>query len=151
MKRLAIGQHVVEYVAKATNEYGNFGAAVGIGLQELRGDRWELIAGVAYSDFNGPNIVAHIASDGSKRWLTREFLRVMFHYPFMQAGVNRITCMIGSGNAASIKLCKHLGFTHETTLDGAHRDGNLLIFRMWKKDARKWLSLGSANLYAKAA
>lgn len=139
MKRLAVGQHVVEWVAQKTNEFGNFGASVGIGLQELEGDHWKLIAGVAYADWNGVNLVAHIASDGTRRWMTKEYLWTIFDYPFNQAKVNRITCEIGSGNRASIRLCEHLGFEREANLQGAHPDGDLLIYRLWRKDCR-WLN-----------
>lgn len=150
MKRLAVGQHVVEYVAKATNEYGNFGAAVGIGLQELREGRWDLIAGVAYSEFNGAQICAHIASDKTRRWMTKRYLWTIFDYPFNQAKVNRITCMIGPKNAASINLCERLGFKLETTLKGAHPDGDLLIF-FQRKDMCKWIRLDFGKQYALAA
>lgn len=150
MKRLAIGQHVVEYVAKATNEYGNFGAAVGIGLQELREGRWEMIAGVAYADYNGPNCVAHIAGDGSRKWMTRRYLWTIFDYPFNQLGVNRITCMIGPKNMASINLCERLGFERETTLQGAHPDGDLLIYRQFRSSC-KWINIDFGKRYALAA
>lgn len=150
MKRLTVGQHVVEYVAKATNEYGDFGCAVGIGLQELRGDKWELISGVAYGQYSGPNIVAHIASDKSKRWMTKRYLWTIFDYPFNQLKVNRITCMIGPKNAASINLCERLGFERETTLQGAHSDGDLLIYRQWRKDC-KWIKLDFGKRFALAA
>lgn len=136
------GQAVVEWVAKRTQEFGNFGCAVGIGWAR----DGELVAGVAYADYNGVNIVAHIASDGSKRWMTREYLRVIFDYPFNQAHVERITCMIGEGNKDSIRLCEHFGFTLEATLKGAHPTGDLLIYRMWKADCR-FLREPYANLH----
>ena len=155
MKRIAIGYHVVEWVAKKTAEFGNFGAAVGIGVQERMVDidgheYWQLIAGVAYADWNGPNIVAHIASDGSKRWMTKRFLWTIFDYPFNQAKVNRITCLIGEKNEASIRLCEHFGFMRETALRGAHPDGDLLIYCLRKENC-KWLRLYSEKRYALAA
>ena len=129
---ISIGQGVVDWVAKKTNEFGNFGGAQGIGWLK----RGELVAGVAYGDWNGVNVVAHIASDGSKRWLTREYLAVIFDYPFKQLKVNRITCMIGGNNHDSRRLCEHLGFELETTLKGAHPSGDLLVYRLWRQDCR---------------
>lgn len=129
---IVIGQGVVEWVAKRTNEFGNFGAAQGIGwLREGK-----IIAGTVYADWNGPNVMGHIASDGSKTWLTREFLAVMFDYPFVQLKVNRITATIGSGNVASRRFVAHLGFGLETTLKGAHPSGDLLVYRLWRQDCR---------------
>lgn len=129
---LHIGPDVVPWVAKRTNEFGNFGAAVGIGWKK----GGELVAGVAYCEWNGPNVVCHIASDGSKRWATREFLRVIFDYPFRQLKVGRITVCVGKGNRPSRRFVEHLGFTHEATLEGAHPSGDLLVYRLRRQDCR---------------
>ena len=129
---LVIGPEVVRWVARKTNEYGNFGTAQGIGWQK----DGLIVAGVAYCEWNGPNVVCHIASDGSRRWLTREYLRVIFDYPFNQLGCKRITVCVGEGNGASRRFVEHLGFTRETTLAGAHPSGDLLVYRLWKEDCR---------------
>jgi RimJ/RimL family protein N-acetyltransferase len=143
---LAIGPHVVEWVAKKTNEYGNFGASQGIG--------WErdgvLVAGVAYAEWNGPNVVCHIASDGSRRWASREYLRTIFDYPFNQLKVKRITVCVGEGNSASRRFVGHLGFTIEATLEKAHPTGDLLVYRMFREDC-KWLRQSYYNKLSMAA
>lgn len=131
MGSLVIGPKVVEWVAKRTNEYGNFGAATGIGWKKEG-----LVAGVAYAEWNGPNVVCHIASDGSRRWATRTYLWTIFDYPFNQLKVKRITVCVGEGNSASRRFVGHLGFTLEATLDSAHPSGNLLVYRMWRQDCR---------------
>lgn len=136
MKRIAIGRFVVEWVAKQTEEFGDFGCSVGIGLQKHNGTTWEMIAGVAYAQYNGPNIVCHIASDGSKMWMTREYLWTIFDYPFNQAKVDRITVCVGQGNSDSRRFVEHLGFKLEAELDGAHPTGNLLVYRMWRTECR---------------
>jgi RimJ/RimL family protein N-acetyltransferase len=136
---LVVGRGVVEWVAKRTNEFGNFGTDAGIGWLK----NGEIVAGVAYADWNGVNVLAHIASDGYKRWMTRQYLWTIFDYPFQQLKVNRITCLIGQDNKASIRLCEHFGFSLETTLKGAHPSGDLLVYVLWKKDCG-WLN---ENLY----
>ena len=83
----------------------------------------EVIGGVVYDSFFGPNINAHIAGKPGTRWLTRSFLHAMFHYPFVQLGVERITGPVHSINAAAIRLDQHLGFVHEATLRGAVPEG----------------------------
>lgn len=138
MKRIAIGHGIVEWVAKRTNEHGDFGAACGIGLQEQRGSHWETIAGVAYAEWNGVNIVCHIASDKTRRWLNREYLWTIFDYPYSQLGVKRITVCVGEGNSASRRFVEHLGFTLEAKLAGAHPTGDLLIFRLLRTECR-WI------------
>lgn len=145
MRRLCVGTFVVDWVAKRTNEHGNFGAATGIGLQRLT-DRtttahgfytksWALVAGVAYAEYNGVNVVCHIAAEG-KAWATREFLGTIFDYPFNQLKVERITVCIGEGNSASRRFVQHLGFEEEARLAGAHPSGDLMIYRMRKPQCR---------------
>jgi RimJ/RimL family protein N-acetyltransferase len=143
---IVVGPEVVRWVAKRTNEFGNFGTDIGIG-QAKNG---VLVAGVAYADWNGPNIVAHIASDGSRRWATREYLHVIFDYPFRQLSCRRITALVGQGNSASRNFVTRLGFTLETTLASAHPTGDLLVYAMFKESCR-WISRDFLNFYAKAA
>jgi RimJ/RimL family protein N-acetyltransferase len=129
---IVVGQGVVDWVARRTNEFGNFGAGVGIGWQT----DGRLRAGVVYGNYNGVNIEMHVASDESGHWLTREFLRVAFDYPFNQAKVNRITALMGSGNEKALRFNQHLGFRHEATLKGAHPTGDLIVRVMWRADCR---------------
>lgn len=137
---------VVEWVAERTNEFGNFGCATGIGWMS----RGTLVAGVAYAEWNGPNVVCHIASDGSKRWLTREYLWTIFDYPFNQLNCKRITVCVGQGNSNSRRFVEHLGFVQEASLSGAHPTGDLLIYRMFREGC-KWISHDSCKQYDKAA
>jgi RimJ/RimL family protein N-acetyltransferase len=129
---ISIGPHVVDWVAKRTNEYGNFGAAQGIGWLK----DGNLVAGVAYAEWNGPNVVCHIASDGSRRWATRQYLWTIFDYPFNQLNANRITVCVGEGNGNSRRFVEKLGFAVEATLKEAHPTGDLIVYRMWKSECR---------------
>lgn len=140
MKRIAIGHGIVEWVAKQTHEYGNFGAAQGIGLQEWDGSTWNIVAGVVYNDYNGANVNMHVASDGGKRWLTRQFLWTCFDYPFNQLKVKRVTALIGEGNADAIRFNRHVGFELEARLRDAHPTGDMLVFILRKPQCR-WLNL----------
>lgn len=143
---LTIGKGVVEWIASRTGEFNGFGTDIGIGWQ--RGG--QIVAGVAYANWNGVNVECHIASDGSRRWLTRQYLWTILDYPFNQLRVNRITVCVGEGNADSRRFVLHLGFTQEATLAGAHPTGNLLIFRLWRHDCQ-WIRHDYAKRYALAA
>lgn len=132
---IIIGKKVVRWVAQKTNEYGDFGTEVGIGIEK----NGKLVGGVAYANWNGVNVEAHAASDGSKRWLTRQYLWTIFDYPFNQLQCKRITICIGEGNKDSRRFAEHLGFELEAVLQDAHPSGHLLIFRMFKKDCR-WIN-----------
>ena len=146
-KRLIVGPGVVDWVAKQTNEYGRFGTDVGIGIEE----NGVIVAGVAYAEFNGVNIVCHIASDLSRRWMTKWYLWAIFDYPFNQAKVDRITVCVGEGNPASRRFVKKLGFVLEATLKGAHPTGDLLIYRMWKSECRFLTLRGTLHEFQQAA
>ncbi len=140
MKRITIGAHVVQWVSERTGEWGNYGAAQGIGLQEFTGDHWLLIAGVVYNEFNGVNINMHVASDGSRRWMNRKYLWTCFDYPFNQCKVKRITGLVGEGNIEARKFDEHLGFELETQLKDAHPTGAMLVYVMRKPQCR-WLTI----------
>ena len=137
---LVIGPEVVNWVARRTNEFGRFGTDIGIGWAR----DGALVAGVAYADWNGPNVVCHIASDGSRRWATREYLWTIFDYPFNQLKVKRITVCVGEGNSDSRRFVQHLGFRLESTLRAAHPSGDLLVYSMFSEQCR-WLN---ENLYS---
>ena len=146
MRRIVIGQKVVEWCAKRLDEYGNFGAAVGFGVE----DGGKLVAGVVFNDYNGANMNMHVCSDGTRRWMTRELLWMVFDYAFNQAKVKRLTGLVGEKNEQAKKFDEHVGFTLETTLERAHPDGQMLVYRMFREDC-KWLKLRSRHEYRKAA
>lgn len=94
----------------------------------------KLVGVVGYDNYNGASIMAHTHGEGN--WLTREFLRVMFHYPFVVCGVNVIIGLVPSGNARAIKFNKHLGFTTQLKIPGAHPDGSLVVMTMTRRECR---------------
>lgn len=107
----------------------------GIGLE--RDGR--LIAGALYEGFNGRNVWVHLAGEPGSRWMTREFLRYGFHYPFNELKVERLSGYVNESNQAAIRLDLHLGYEIETRLKGAAPDGgDVLIFVMWR-DKCRWI------------
>lgn len=107
-----------------------------IGLE----DGGQLVAAVIYDSWFHPGICGHIASDGTRRWANRAFLRAIFDYPFNQLGCARITAPIAEGNQAAIHFVEKLGFVLEGRLRCAMPDGaDRLIFGILKEDC-KWLS-----------
>lgn len=98
----------------------------------------ELVAGVLYYQYTGPNIWAAVAAEPGHNWLNRVGLWAIFDYPFRQLGVKRITIGIDEGNSRSIKFCTSLGFRPETRLSDASPGGDLLIYRMYAEEC-PWL------------
>jgi RimJ/RimL family protein N-acetyltransferase len=97
----------------------------------------KLVAGVLYEDCNGANVFCHIAGEGSG-WMNRQFLSIIFDYPFRQLGVKRISGVVEASNAAARKLDEHLGFELEAILHDAHPKGDLYIYKM-TADQCRWL------------
>ena len=87
-----------------------------------------------------------VASEPGKHWATREFLWMVFHYPFDQLQCKRVSGVVAADNLPARKFNEHLGFTLEATLADAHPQGNLLIYRMMREDCR-WLKFRRASSY----
>lgn len=119
---------------------GTFHSGTGVG--SLRDG--QLVGGVLFEDYNGASMMIHAAGSDS-RWLTRQFLRVMFSYAFEQVKVRKLIAPVASGNTHCQQFIKSVGFVHEATLGDAHPDGALILFTMTKSQCR-WLSLkGTSN------
>ena len=97
----------------------------------------ELVAAAVYEGFNGQNMWVHLAGVPGQRWMTRDFLRAGFAYPFLVCGVQRLSGYVNSSNLAARRLNEHFGYQVEATLKGAAPDGgDVLIYVMWRKDCR---------------
>jgi RimJ/RimL family protein N-acetyltransferase len=93
----------------------------------------ELVAGVWYEDYNKVSIMCHIAITGK---MTPEYLNIIFDYPFVQLGVNKIVVPVLSDNEASIKFVKNLGFEENARLLDVSPDGDMIFFVMTKDKCR---------------
>ena len=123
---------VWEFVHKRTGTPATAGMK-GLGLEQ----DGELIAGVLYEGFTGHNIWMHVAAEPGARWMTREYLRYCFYYPFVEAGVDRVSGWVEASNTAAQRFDEHLGFREEARLKGAARDGgDVILYVMWRKDCR---------------
>ena len=97
----------------------------------------ELIAGVVYDNYTKATIFMHIAAKPGRKWLTRNFLWYMFHYPFVELGVKRVTGIIPVSNKDSINFANGLkGARLEALLKDAHPDGDMAIYCMFKQDCK---------------
>lgn len=97
----------------------------------------QLVAGVVYEGFNGRNIWIHVAALPGSRWMTRDYLRACFEYPFTVCGVDRLSGYVNESNTAARRFDEHLGFREEARLTGAAPDGgDVILYVMWKKECR---------------
>jgi RimJ/RimL family protein N-acetyltransferase len=106
---------------------------VAIGLQR----RGQLVAGVLYEGINRFNAWMHVAAEPGARWLTRDYLRACFAYPFKVCGLRRVSGYVDESNAAAMRFNTHLGFREEAVLRGAAVDGgSVIVMVMWREECR---------------
>jgi RimJ/RimL family protein N-acetyltransferase len=96
----------------------------------------ELLAVVVFDSFSLHDCNMHIASDGSRRWLTRELLAAAFAFPFIQCGFRRVTGLVPARNIAALKFDEHIGFRREGYHPQAAKDGDLVSLGMLKEWCR---------------
>lgn len=130
---IIFGPSVIEWVGSKLDHQFE-GELLGLGLK--RDDRF--VAGVVYHDRKFHDVHASVvATPGG---FTRKYLRAIFHYPFNQLGVNRITVTIKKSNEKSIRLAIRLGFTLEGLIRKGFHDGeDMLIFGLLREEC-VWLS-----------
>ena len=98
-------------------------------------DGFNLQAVVGYDHWNGVSINMHVAAEGS-RWMTKEYLRYCFHYPFNEIGVKKIVGLVDESNEKARRFDEHLGFKLETRIKDACKGGDLLIYSMTRQECR---------------
>jgi RimJ/RimL family protein N-acetyltransferase len=94
---------------------------------------------VLYGDYTPENLQMHIASR-SPNWCKRGVLRGLFHYPFEQLRVGRVTAIISKSNKHARRFVERIGFR----LEGVHprmmpSGGASCSYGLIKEDCR-WLT-----------
>ena len=99
----------------------------------------KLLGGVIYEGYTGSCIFAHQAAF-DKRWLSRDMLWMLFHYPFIQLKCKKLCGTIPSGNTALLAFNAKLGFKVEHVIEDGYPDGGMMILSM-KRDECRWLDI----------
>lgn len=107
--------------------------AIGIGLES----NGELQAGVVFESSMQNSVCMHVASNGTRHWMTPAFLAFCFRYPFLQLKCERITGLVRADNMDAQRFDEHLGFVREGRLRRACTDGtDLIVYGMLKEECR---------------
>lgn len=77
-----------------------------------------------------------VASDGSRRWMTREFIREVFLYPFVQLGLARVTVLVPENNAVALDMDRRLGFVPEGRLRKFFGQHDGIVLGMLRSECR---------------
>ena len=134
MKRIIWDEsdRVIKWTANKLGEKP-FQRAVGIGLEY----ECELIAGVVFADHDENNVLMHVASNGTRHWMTPAYLAFCFRYPFIALKCERITGLVRSTNFDAQRFDEHLGFVREGQLRRACADGtDMIVYGMLKEECR---------------
>lgn len=100
-----------------------------------------IVGVVVYDTFTPGSCCIGLASDGSKRWMTREFAMRAMAYPFVQCGFRRITAFVSERNEASLRFTRGTGWTQEGVLREAGPDReDMICFGMLRREC-KWLPM----------
>lgn len=113
-----------------TGEWGEWYQAIG---HEIDG---VLVAGVVYNFWTQADISMHIAAEPRTAWLTREFARAIFGYPFQQLKTRRVSAFPRARDATTRKLVEALGFVHEGTMRHAYPDDDAEVYGMIREECR---------------
>jgi len=121
---------VGQWVAKRVNGVFTPENSTCIGLLDKEGN---VVAGVWYESYTKTSIMTHIAIDGT---MSKEFLAVIFDYPFVQLGVNKLIGLVNSSNENAIRFNYKLGFVEEARIKDAFPDGDMVFLIMTKDKCR---------------
>jgi len=92
---------------------------------------------VIYDHITGTDCRLHVASDGSRRWLSREMLFWTFFVPFVQWNLRRITGIVHERNMQALKFDLNLGFVIEGRLRHTFDDGaDGILLGMLREECR---------------
>lgn len=96
----------------------------------------EISAVAVFDGFSHCDCNIHVNSDGSKRWLTREFLAHVFAYPFIQCGFRRVTALVPASNSDALRFDLKLGFEIEGYCRHAMPDDDIIVLGMLRENCR---------------
>ena len=99
-----------------------------------------IVGAVVFDTFTDGDCLVHIVSNGSRRWMSKEFAIRAMAYPFLQLGNKRITAVIAEHNEDSLRFTRKFGgWVEEGRMREAGPFGqDMLLFGMLRRDCR-WL------------
>lgn len=94
---------------------------------------------VVFDSFTTTGCWISVASDGTRNWLTREFILRVFAFPFVQCHHPRLNAFVSEHNPASLQFCEGFGFKREGILrEAGDRGEDLIVFGLLRRECR-WL------------
>ena len=95
-----------------------------------------LVAVVVFDNFSDADCNMHVASDGTRSWMSKNLLLATFAYPFTQLGLRRVTAMVPAKNAQALAFDEHIGFVREGYHPHALPDDDLVSLGLLRENCR---------------
>jgi hypothetical protein len=109
-----------------------------------RSEDHRLLSGVIYQEYTKSSITMHTATFVRNSY-GRDFLWIMFHYPFVALGVKVLFAPVEETNGRSIALCRKLGFKEVARIADYYPSGAQCLYAM-RRDECRWLVLTPRTL-----
>lgn len=98
----------------------------------------EILCVVALTGWTQHTCEAHIASDGSKRWATREFCHAVYDLAFNECKRSRINFLVAPDNLDAVRMHEKLGHQRIAVLEDAYGEGqDLILYGLTRK---QWMN-----------
>lgn len=104
-----------------------------------------LAGGVIYQGYTGASIGMHSAGF-LPNWATRDFLFVIFGYPFNQLKVKTVFGQVPETNTRALEIDLKLGFKQVARIEDVFPTGACLVLAMRREDCR-WLKLKPRGIH----
>lgn len=98
----------------------------------------ELAAVLVYNNYRWPNIEMSLAT-ATPYWASREVLRGIFRYPFVQLRCKRVTAVAAEENTSVRRFMERLGFVQEGIHIDMLKTGNAVSYGMTRANAARWI------------
>lgn len=133
---LVLGQDqaVASWAAARIPHVTDFGDCAAIGVRDEAGCD---LGAVVFHEYRDNDIQMSCAAD-SPRWLNRSILRALFHYPFKQLQVERVTAFAPARNAHTRSFLARVGFVQEGVMRRGFQDDDCVIYGMLR-DECAWI------------
>jgi RimJ/RimL family protein N-acetyltransferase len=92
-----------------------------------------------YNNYRPPNIEITFVTS-SPRWASKEAIRAMLRYPFVQLGCARLTAVTPAQNRPARAFLARLGFRQEGVHPDALPGGDAVSYGLLARDAARWIA-----------
>lgn len=97
-----------------------------------------IVAAALFTNYQPPNIEITFVTT-TPRWASREMIKGILSYPFVQLGCKRVTAVTEECNGAARVFLERLGFKQEGIHPDAFPSGAGISYGLLRADAERWL------------